>query len=249
MSGGDGGGGNAPAGVKGERTSAMSGEVSKGVEVSSTQCGVSEAETHLVKKELAALGTAVTRTLEQAWVTGKALARAKRKVRHGFWLAYVEGVVGLKHRTAQRLIELYAKDPQKRRVTHFKSVAEALRGLAARPKKERESKSDDAGKAGGERTVEGGKGVGKSAGKSGGEESSEGSRDDGNWAAALARVLPVIREIGAEGSRLGEADLAGLVELTVVAATAVKRQLALASESDQYRGADGRSSGASQKRS
>ena len=169
----------------------------------------------LVKKQVAALGTAVTRTLEQAWVTGKAL--------------------GLKHRTAQRLIELYTKDPQKRRVTHFKSVGEALRGLAAPPKKERESKSDDAGKAGGERTVEGAKGVGKSAGKSGGEESSEGSRDDGNWAAALARVLPVIREIGAEGSRLGEADLAGLVELTVVAATAVKRQLALASESDQYR--------------
>ena len=44
----------------------------------------------------------------------------------------------------------------------------------------------------------------------------------------------MLREIGADGSRLPEKELEALVEVAVVAATAVRQQLPLASESDQY---------------
>lgn len=198
--------------------------------------GVTDEQTQEVKQEVAALGKSFKRTLEQAWVTGKALARAKRKVRHGFWLAYVEGVIGLENRTAQRLIEVYLRDPQKRHVSKLGSVAEALRKLPAPRKKGRDQaggRNDDVGQAGNDgpseaRRTDGDGGVTAP----GGDDSEEERRKDGPWSAALARVHPVLRDIGADGSRLHVGDLAALVELTMVAATTVKQKLALANESD-----------------
>ena len=86
--------------------------------------------TKQIRKQVDALKQAYRRTVEQAWELGKTLRDVKASVRHGAWLPWL-GKIDLEPRTAQRCMELYDGFPEKRRVSHFGSIAQALRQLSS----------------------------------------------------------------------------------------------------------------------
>ena len=87
-----------------------------------------------VKQQATLFRTAYRRTVEEAWKLGQALRRAKEQVRHGQWIPWVEGEIGLTPRTAQRLMALHEAYPEMRHVSHLNSVSHALRVLPSAPK-------------------------------------------------------------------------------------------------------------------
>ena len=97
--------------------------------VSGSVSGVDAELEHRVKQQAAAFQRAYRRTVEEAWKLGQELRRARDQVRHGQWIPWVEGVVGLTPRTAQRLMALCAAYPEMRQVSHLDSVNDALRAL------------------------------------------------------------------------------------------------------------------------
>ena len=70
------------------------------------------------------------------------LRRAKEQVRHGQWIPWVEGEVGLTPRTVQRLMALHEAYPEMRHVSHLSSVNHALRALPSGPKSQSPPEQD-----------------------------------------------------------------------------------------------------------
>ena len=83
-----------------------------------------------VKEHVEHVRVAHKRTVEEAWELGRALRQAKKQVRHGQWTPWIEEQIGLPVRTAQRLMELHRKNPEKRHVAHLPSVRAAMKALA-----------------------------------------------------------------------------------------------------------------------
>ena len=94
-----------------------------------------------VKAQAKRFHTAYRRTIEEAWELGRELHEAKKQVRHGQWIPWVEERIGLTRRTVQRLMVLYETYPERRHVSLFPSVSQALRALPLGPKSEPTDKS------------------------------------------------------------------------------------------------------------
>ena len=159
------------------------------------------------------------RSVLEGWELGKELTEVKAQLPHGYFLPWVETEIGLARRTAQRLMDLYARDPDKRHVALFKSTSEALRLLPpAKPK------SED-GKAGGRV----GKTLSGNAKRKGANAAAE------SLATSIARLEPILFRIRDSRRCRGESDLRALFSLTALAATTVDKQL-------QWRASDKKSS-------
>lgn len=104
-----------------------------------TPSGIDPELEQRVKKQATAFRSAYRRTVEEAWTLGQELCRAKQQVRHGQWIPWVEGTIGLTRRTAQRFMALHQTYPEKRHVTLLDSTSQALRALPS----DRKSKSSD----------------------------------------------------------------------------------------------------------
>ena len=99
------------------------------VEVIGTACGIDEAVTKRVKGRARRFVALYQRSVEEGWEVGRELVEAKKQIEHGYWIPWIETQIGLARRTAQRLMDLYTRDPEKRHVTQFASTSEALRLL------------------------------------------------------------------------------------------------------------------------
>ena len=106
-----------------------SGEIQGAMVVGS---GISLETTKQVKQQVGELRRSYRRTIDQAWELGKTLSGLKQRVRHGQWLPWL-GKIDLEPRVAQRCMSLYQKHPEKRLVSHFESISQAL----AQPTKRR----------------------------------------------------------------------------------------------------------------
>ena len=96
-----------------------------------TGTGIDKETEKDVKRHFESLKKQYQRTVVEGWCLGEALATAKRQVRHGWWLPWLESI-GLASRTAQRFMQLYERYPKKRQVAHLESVDGALRALPPR---------------------------------------------------------------------------------------------------------------------
>ena len=173
-----------------------------------TEFGIDEGVTRRIRTQAQRFKKLLHRTVMEAWNLGRDLVKAKKDIRHGYWIPWVETQVGLEERTAQRLMAFYNRDPEKRHVTHFKSVAEALRALPPAAKlKSAPAGTDEA-----------------SARKATGTKSRTVAKD---LAMVVARLEPILQEMSASESRRREEDLQALVEVTILAATVVDKQLKL----------------------
>ena len=92
--------------------------------------GVDEELEEQVKRHFAQVHQSMVRTLEEVWRLGKALRAAKKQVRHGQWIPWLERI-GIPVRMAQRAMALYDGYPQMRQLSHFDSVQAAMRALPA----------------------------------------------------------------------------------------------------------------------
>ena len=173
--------------------------------------GIDEEITKRIRKQAAGFITLFQRSVAEGWEIGKELTEAKPVVAHGYWIPWVEAEVGLSRRTAQRLMDLYARDPEKRHVTLFESTSEALRLL---PPAESKSKDGRAGASGGKTASPKAKGT-----------ASRTAEED--LGIGIARLEPILGRIGRSRRRQREADLQALLKLTVLAVTAVDSQLKL----------------------
>ena len=90
-----------------------------------------------IKQQATRFRTAYRRTVEEAWKLGHELRQAKEQVRHGQWIPWLEGEIGLTPRTAQRLMALNEAYVEMRHVSHLSSVSDALRALPSGSKSER----------------------------------------------------------------------------------------------------------------
>lgn len=113
--------------------------------VVATRFGIDAELEQRVRTQAASFQAACRRTVEEAWKLGGELRQAKSQVRHGQWIPWVEGSIGLTPRTAQRLMALHEAYPEMRHVSHLPSVADALRPLLALPKSEGKHESEAAG--------------------------------------------------------------------------------------------------------
>ena len=173
-------------------------------------CGVDQKVQATVKEYADRVGKSVRRTVEEAWELGRALEEAKRQVRHGYWIPWVEQEVGLDARMAQRYMDLYKKDPQKRQMSHLKSVAHASRALLPAETSKREAKGARAraGKAASRKAV---------------------SKRSGPAEEDLAVLVPRLEEMLTSTSATAVSqrawDVGSLVKLAVVALDAADRQI------------------------
>ena len=175
-----------------------------------TDFGINEEVTKRVQRRAKSFIDLFQRSVLEGWELGLEFTEAKKQLAHGYFIPWVETQIGLSRRTAQRLMDLYARDPEKDYVMHFTSTSEALRLLP--PAK---SKSKD-GRAGAR--------VGKtSSGKAKGKRANAGE----NLATSIARLERILSGIRDKPRRQGTSDLQALVGLTALAATAVDRQLKL----------------------
>ena len=96
--------------------------------------GVCRAVQEKVKARVEGFRRAYERTLEEAWKLGEALREAKEKIPHGLWLPWLEDEIGLPPRSAQRFMQFHKAYPEMRHVSHFASLAAAMRDLPPKPK-------------------------------------------------------------------------------------------------------------------
>lgn len=92
--------------------------------------GVDEELEERVKRHFAQVHQSMVRTLEEVWRLGKALRAAKKQVRHGQWIPWLERI-GIPVRMAQRAMALYDGYPEMRQLSYFDSVQAAMRALPA----------------------------------------------------------------------------------------------------------------------
>ncbi len=181
------------------------------------EVGVDPVLEERVKKQSDKLYEGAKRTMLESWAVGKDLTAAKKQVKHGYWIPWVEQKIGLNRRVAQRLMELYKRDPQKRRLSLLGSPSEMLRALppAGRPS----SKGQRARAGAGETSSQ--KGKGKRSGTA------------GKLARVVAQLESRVTEMVESGVRQEDADLQALVGLILVGITAVDKDLKLRAGEDQ----------------
>lgn len=184
----------------------MTEEPKAALEVRGPECGIDEAVTERIRERAETFVSLCQRSVTEGWELGKELFQAKTKVKHGYWVPWIETQVRLTPRTAQRLMELYTRVPKKRHVTHFASASEALRLLPpAKSKRKDESASSGAG------------------GQKGAQRSPAAARSD--LTKAVARLEAILKEMAPSASPRKESDLELLVKLTVVGATTLVEHL------------------------
>ena len=91
--------------------------------------GVDEEVEEQVRRHVAQIRETMARTVEEVWRLGGALRAAKKQVRHGRWIPWLESRVRIPVRMAQRAMALYDRYPEMRQVSHFDSVKAAMRAL------------------------------------------------------------------------------------------------------------------------
>ena len=188
----------------------MADEAKKGIpDVVGSNCGIAEEVTEKIKGQAKQLVQMVQGTALGAWQLGLDLKEAKKTIRHGYWIPWVETRVGLDRRMAQRLMELYERDPKKKYVEGFSSTSEALRLLPPR-----KSKSAGAGrgkrKATKKRSVDTGPGL----------------------AEMVAGLEAFLQEMPASESLHSESDLQALVKLAAVSAETIAAYASVPTEGD-----------------
>lgn len=181
--------------------------------------GIDSAVEKRVKKHAAVFKTYYRRTVEEAWELGRALREAKGQVRHGQWIPWLRVEIGLSPRTAQRLLALHERYPNKTRlVSYFDSVSQALRTLALAPQSD---KKDGRGRADSGRT-------------STGEAEQRTTETVGGSLPAIVKQLELVLErpqlAAAVQQESNVQDLQSLLELTILAGTAVKTRLSAGDE-------------------
>lgn len=178
-------------------------------DVVGTNFGIAEEVTEKIKGQAKQFVEMVESTVLSAWQLGKDLVEAKKRVRHGYWIPWVETRVGLEPRTAQRLMQLYERDRKKEFVENFSSTSEALRQLPPR-----KSKSAVAGrgkrKATKKRRVNTGPGL----------------------AEMVAGLEALLQEMPASESSHSESDLQALVKLAAVSAETIAAYASVSTEDD-----------------
>ena len=184
------------------------------LEVLGPEYGIDEAVTERIRERAQDFITLFQRSVMEGWEIGRELVQAKKKVEHGYWIPWVETQVGLTRRTAQRLMELYTRDPKKRHVTRFVSTSEALRLLPpAKPKREGASESAGTGEQ-------------KAA-----EKSSGAARSD--LTKLVARLESILKEMPSSASTHRTSNLQVLVKLTVAGATTLVEHLRAPAEGNE----------------
>ena len=91
--------------------------------------GIDSALEQRVKTQATRFRGACRRTIEEAWKLGGELRQAKRQVRHGQWIPWLEDRIDLTARSAQRLMALHEAYPDVEQVSLLHSVSRALRAL------------------------------------------------------------------------------------------------------------------------
>ena len=91
--------------------------------------GIDEEVTKRVQRRAKSFVDLFQRSVLEGWELGMEFTEVKKQLAHGYFIPWVETQIGLSRRTAQRLMDLYARDPEKRHVTLFESTSEALRLL------------------------------------------------------------------------------------------------------------------------
>ena len=170
------------------------------------QVGVNQELEKRVKEQTEKLYANVKRTLVESWGLGKDLCAAKKQVKHGYWIPWVEQKIRLDRRLAQRLMSLYKKDPQKRRLSFFDNPTEML-GVLPSPGKPR---SD------GKRTRDKGK-----------------SSVAVELRAVVAKFESILTKSLESGVRHPQADLDALVKMVFLGLTAVDQDLNLQESDDE----------------
>ena len=177
-----------------------------------TDFGIDEERTKRIKKQAGRFIQLFQRSVLEGWALGKEFHEVKPKLKHGYFTPWVETQIGLSSRTAQRLMDLYARDPEKRHVADFKSTAEALRLLPPAKLKGK----DKSARAGGDEQSKRKAEVGKP------------STTTVDLGASIAQLEPILHEMLRSPRSPREEDLQALVKLTTLAAATVDRQLRLA---------------------
>ena len=171
-----------------------------------SKCGVEEAVTERIRERAERIVTLYTQSVEEAWEVGKELVQVKKRIKYGYWVPWVETQIGLPRRTAQRLMELYTRDPKKRHVSRFESASEALRLLPPAKSKTGAAKQQAAGKSGAKQS---------------------------DLAKMVARLESILKKMPASASTQRKADLEVLVKLTVAGATTLIEHLRAPADGDE----------------
>lgn len=178
-------------------------------DVVGNNCGIAKEVTEEIKGKAKQFVEMVEGTVLTAWQLGKDLIEAKRTIRHGYWIPWVETQVGLERRMAQRLMELYERDPKKEFVENFSSTSEALRQLPPR-------KSKSAGAGRGKRKAKKRRPVNTGPG----------------LAEMVAGLEALLQEMPASESSHSESDLQALVKLAAVSAETIAAYASVSTEDD-----------------
>ena len=188
-----------------------------------------------VKKHAENFKTYFRRTVKEAWELGGALREAKKQVSHGQWLPWLKVQVRLEPRTVQRLMAFHERYPEMSLVSHLVSVSQALRTLPM-PESDKKDGRDraDSGRTSPGETKQGKVGVTAPTGggaDAGGDRTTE--TVGGDLAAIVKQLELILQRTPREAAGQQESDLEALVQLTILAGTAVTTHLKLAAEDEK----------------
>ena len=188
-----------------------------------------------VKKHAENFRTYFRRTVKEAWELGGALREAKQQVSHGQWLPWLKVQVRLEPRTAQRLIAFRERYPEMSLVSHLGSVSQALRTLPM-PESDKKGGRDraDSGRTSTGEAEQRKLAVTPPTGAGadpGGDRTTE---TVGGSLPAIVKQLELVLErpqlAAAVQQESNVQDLQSLLELTILAGTAVKTRLSAGDE-------------------
>jgi hypothetical protein len=88
-----------------------------------------------IRIELEAAGKSLMKAVEHAIAAGELLIEAKKQVRHGEWLPWLDENVEISERTAQAYMKLARAPGEIRAALRLLPLRDALAATAARPKR------------------------------------------------------------------------------------------------------------------
>ena len=196
--------------------------------------GISQDVEKRVKKHASLLRLNFKRTAEEAWKLGGALREAKRQVRHGHWIPWVEEI-GLTPRTAQRLMGLHERFSEMRHVSHFAGVSEAMRSLEPAKDATDHARNETAGSGGmpsrkkGAQTTTGGS---QKAGKVGPHDDDQMPAE--NLTTAVTHLASILEVPPASAPNRRKSDVQALLTLADVLTGAIVRHLSSPSGAESH---------------